>query len=139
LVRGLEPGTVLRLTMPSGSFVGDPQGGQHPIALLAGGVGNTPLFSMAAACVAAQPKRPVLLIHAAFDKRSRPLDGELRELAAAYPSVELICVHEQPGADERLGDDYHRRGRVDEQALRGLLPSDPSERATLEFWTCGPH
>lgn len=139
IVRTLEQGTTLLLSMPSGSFVFDPHAGEHPIALLAGGVGITPIFSMVASSVAAKPERPVLLIHAAIDKRSRPLDGELRELAAAHSSVDLVCVHERPAADERIGHDYHRKGRVDQHALRELLPSTSSERATLEVWTCGPH
>jgi nitric oxide dioxygenase len=134
----LEVGAKLQLSMPCGCFTLDPKAGAHPIVLLAGGVGVTPLFSMVAASAAAQPDRPVLFIHAALDARSRPLDVDLRELAKRTPGLSFVRVHERPNADEQGGADYDHTGRLDAERLAALLPADPRERAELECWTCGP-
>ncbi|KIG16701.1 Flavohemoprotein (Hemoglobin-like protein) (Flavohemoglobin) (Nitric oxide dioxygenase) [Enhygromyxa salina] len=138
LTQALELGAKLNLTMPCGCFTLDPTAGDHAIVLLAGGVGVTPLFSMAAASVAAKPARPLLFVHAALDRSSRPLEADLRELANVAPGFRYVRIHEQPAATERLGVDYDHVGLLDHARLTSLLPADPVERAEIECWTCGP-
>ncbi|PRQ06144.1 globin domain-containing protein [Enhygromyxa salina] len=138
LTQALELGAKLSLTMPCGCFTHDPAAGDHPIVLLAAGVGVTPLLSMAAASVVAKPERPLLFVHAALDRQSRPLDDDLRQLAERAPGFRFVRIHEQPDATERLGADYDHAGYLDHARLAELLPADPRERAYVECWTCGP-
>lgn len=131
----LETGARVKLTMPCGSFTLDPAAGDRPVVLLAGGVGITPLYSMAAALVAAKPERELLVVHAARDRASRPLDAELRALAE---NMTLVRIHEQPGADEQAGRDYDREGRLERAILEERLAALGGPGA-VECWTCGPH
>jgi ferredoxin-NADP reductase len=56
----LRPGASVSLGTPAGTFV-YPAGDDRPIALLAGGVGITPLLSMLRHAVATDPLRPITL------------------------------------------------------------------------------
>lgn len=128
VVPTLATGAQVWLDGPYGVFT--PQ--RHPgpgYVLIGGGVGVTPLVSMALS-LAAISNTPVLLIHAAHDTGSLCLHDTLAALAARAPQFEWVRVLEAgPCA---AGDEP---GIVTRDLLARRLPADFRQR---QFFVCGP-
>ena len=72
----LRPGSSLLVKPPAGRFT-YPAGDDRPVALVAGGVGITPLISMLRHGVAADPGRPITLLYSARGRRELVFWDEL--------------------------------------------------------------
>ena len=121
LVRGLEPGTIVRLAPPQGDFVlPDPP----PAKLLfwTGGSGITPVVGMLRTLDRRGTLPDVVHVHSAPTEASFLFRDELRDLAAR---AEALRLHEY------LDD---RDGRFSLDALDTVCP-DWRER---QVWVCGP-
>ena len=80
-------GTILDARIPSGDFV--LPCGQCPVVLVSAGVGITPMVSMLHSLSDEDGERPVWFVHGARDGRHQPLAGEVRELAARRPGINV--------------------------------------------------
>lgn len=121
-------GTVLAVAAPAGEFVLE---GEGPVVLASGGVGLTPLLSMAETLAAETPARPVLWAHGTRDRGSHAFAAELRALVERAPGLTLATFYEGLAADAPLGADEHR-GLITAGWLAEAAP------AGATFYLCGP-
>ncbi|MEZ5285595.1 MAG: 2Fe-2S iron-sulfur cluster-binding protein [Vicinamibacterales bacterium] len=130
----MRAGATLSINRPAGQFV-YPGGDDRPIALLAGGIGITPLLSMLRHAVASDPTRPVTLLYSARREQDIAFLDELRVLAARHPQIRVAITLTRPAAPCRTEDGVRwREGRIDAALIRQYVPA-PQHTV---FCLCGP-
>jgi len=129
----INVGDRLRVGPPCGEFTLDPTEVSGPIVLLAGGIGVTPLLSMAKSLVAAGAGTPIHFLHAARNSRLRAFAGELRDLAKAAPNLRTRVVFDQPLAGDQENGHCDDVGLVSKEVLESWTP-----HADATFFVCGP-
>lgn len=127
-----EPGQVLLVAPPAGEFV-LPEQPAGEVVLLSGGVGLTPLLSMAEDIAARHPALPAHWVHGTQDGATHALGGRVRELAAAHPGLRASVFYAEPRPQDRPGRDYDHAGLVTMDWLRAHTPL-----ARAEYFLCGP-
>lgn len=128
----VRAGDVLAVRAPAGHFHIDTED-TGPVVLIAGGIGITPVLSMAKAALAARGGREIRLFYGVRDGREMAFRGELEELARAHPGFHLETCFSQPRPEDVAGRDYRHAGRVDIVRLRMELGFKP-----YHFYVCGP-
>ncbi len=133
----MSVGDIVEVKAPKGAFVIDPAE-TRPAVLIAGGVGITPMISMAQHVVnegiRTRHTRPLTVIHAARTMAERAFAPDLRALVAqSCGAMRYISILSAPEKDARLGSDFDRRGRVDADLLRRVLALDD-----YDVFVCGP-
>ncbi len=128
----VHPGDVLEVKAPGGHFHIDPDP-SAPVALVAGGIGITPMMSMLRWCLSTQPGRPVHLFYGLRNGGEHAFKADLEALAAANPAFRLHVVYSRPDPDDRQPDDYQHLGRIDLALLQRSLP-----HGRHQFYICGP-
>ncbi len=121
LVRGLEPGTIVRLALPQGDFV-LPDPPPEKILFWTGGSGITPVMSMLRTMNRRGLVPDVVHVHSAPSRDEVIFRDELHALAERHPSLTLV----------ENADDVD--GRLDVSRLTEIVP-DWKER---QAWVCGP-
>lgn len=130
----MRAGATLAINRPAGQFV-YPAGDDRPVALIAGGIGITPLLSMLRHAVASDPTRPVTLLYSARHEHDLAFLDELRVVAARHPQVKIAITLTQPvGTPHSGGDLLWRTGRVDADLIRQYVAA-PTHTV---FCMCGP-
>jgi ferredoxin-NADP reductase len=124
----VRAGSSLTINRPTGQFV-YPAGDDRPIALIAGGIGITPLLSMLRHAVACDPVRPIVLLYSARTEHDVAFHNELRVLAERYPHIRVAVT-----LSDAAGETRFRRGRVDASLIRQYVASP----AHTIFCLCGP-
>jgi len=124
----VKAGSVLSINRPSGQFV-YPAGDDRPLALIAGGIGITPLLSMVRHAASCDPTRQVTLFYSARREADLAFRNELRVLAERHPHVRIVLTLTRPTDATRL-----RTGRVDADLVNQFVPSP----AHTIFCLCGP-
>jgi ferredoxin-NADP reductase len=130
--REVRPGSLLEVEAPQGAFFLDPTD-PAPIVLVGGGIGVTPLVSMASALVYARDPRPVYFFAGFRNSREHPFRARLAELGADAAPLRLDVSYSRPLPTDRAGVDYHHHGHVDAVRLSRVLPS-----SNFRFYVCGP-
>ncbi len=121
LVRGLTPGTIVRLASPNGDFV-LPDPPPAKILFLVGGSGITPVMAMLRTLDRRRTMPDVFLHYSSPTAERMIFREELEELAARHPSLVL-----------------HRRHTDTEGLLElGELDDACADWRTRETWACGP-
>jgi len=122
LVRGLEPGTIVRLAAPAGEFtLPDPP--PKKMLFLVGGSGITPVMSMLRTLDRRDTMSDAVLVYSSPDEDRMIFRDELHELHAKHDSLTVV---------ERFTD---KEGMFDlDKDLEQVCP-DWRERGT---WACGP-
>lgn len=130
-------GAELEIAPPCGEFVFDPSSGEtRPLVLISGGIGVTPLLSMAHAAVDEKVDRDIWFIHAARNARVHAFAAEVRRLAERHPRFHIhICYDEveTDGLTTRPEARCDTHGRIDLLLLQRLLPGPDAD-----FYFCGP-
>ena len=124
----LREGSTLTINRSGGQFV-YPIGDDRPLALIAGGIGITPLLSMVRHAVAADPSRPITLLYSVRREDDLAFYDELRALAARHPQLHVVITLTRPAGPTRF-----RTGRIDAAMLRQHAPAP----ANTLFYVCGP-
>jgi ferredoxin-NADP reductase len=124
----LKPGSSVSLGRPAGRFV-YPTDDDRPLALIAGGIGITPLLSMLRHAVSSDPTRPVTLLYSARSEHEVAFLSDLRAIAERHPQVRLAITLTQP-----CGETRWRVGRVNASLVRQYV-ADPGHTI---FCLCGP-
>ena len=121
LIKGLEPGTVVRLAAPQGDFV-LPDPPPERILFLTAGSGLTPVMGMLRMLHRRGSMPDVVLVHSARNAADALFRDELHDMAGRYDGLRL---HEQ------LTDDM---GLLTMDRLADIVPDWPER----ETWACGP-
>ncbi|MEJ1979063.1 MAG: pyridoxamine 5'-phosphate oxidase family protein [Acetobacteraceae bacterium] len=135
-LHALREGDLIEARAPAGAFTID-AGQPRPAALLAAGIGITPMLAMLRHLIyeglRTRRIRPTWLFYAARSKTERAFDRELAALVdAADGAVHLVRIlSDVAGATE--GQDYDLPSRIDMRLLRAVLPFDD-----YDFYLCGP-
>ena len=121
-------GTEVRVGPPFGVFTLDPaEHSDRPAVFIAGGIGITPLLSMAKALTATHPQTPVVFIHAVRSASTLALGDEVDALTESGRDVRVRTVVED-GSDAGAVS-----GRITPELLREVLPNEP-----FDVYLCGP-
>ena len=122
---------MLELLGPSGHFTRVPGEGAHPLVLIGGGSGITPLFALLQAALRRESPVPVTLLYGNRRREDILFHDALAALQAAHPTrLRVRHVLSEPPEGWTGGVGRLTRERVD--AELGALP--PSARCYL----CGP-
>lgn len=128
----VEEGDVLMLKPPAGQFHLQ-EYGPSPIALIGGGIGITPMLSIAKALLHAGSQRDIWLFYGVRNRADHAMREELAALAAHHPNLHLHICYSRPGEGDTAGVDYQHAGRISVDLLRLTLP-----RQVEQFYVCGP-
>lgn len=128
----VKPGDILDVKAPAGHFALDLQR-SRPLVLIGGGVGLTPVLSMANALAAAGLMVETWFFIGMRNSKDHILKKECEELAARAPWLRLQVCYSQPLPHDVRGRDYQQEGRVTIELLKATLPS-----ANYDYHLCGP-
>ncbi|WP_237773075.1 molybdopterin-dependent oxidoreductase [Streptomyces luteocolor] len=129
----LRIGDRLELTSPGGVFA-LPTDTDHPVVLLAGGIGITPFLGYLETLAARGGTVPeVVLHHGVTSGADHPFRERLRELERRIDVLRVHTHYAAPSPADVLGRDYERQGFVTADALD---PGLVGRRA--RFYLCGP-
>jgi predicted ferric reductase len=132
LLRNLPPGTPVWVDGPYGSCSLDllPQPASG-VAMIAAGVGITPMLSMVRTLADRHDPRPLLLVRAAATPQELLFRHELAQLAERLDlTVVEVVRNPSPGWRGATGD-------IGTPLLRAVLPH-PARRSALDHFICGP-
>ena len=133
----LKPGDILQARAPAGGFTID-AAQTRPAVLLAGGVGITPMISMARhlafESLRTRHGRSVTLVHSAQNSSQRAFFAEATRLSEGSDGqMQYVSLLDRPSESEKAGIDYHGTGRITADVLRAILGFDDHD-----FYLCGP-
>ena len=128
----LKEGDILNVKAPSGHFFLDVNK-PTPVVLISGGVGITPMLSMANALLEGRFKRDIWFFFGARNGDEQIQKEHLQMLAAKRENFHLHICYSKPSPSDQLGKDYHHAERVSVGLMKQLLPSN-----NFEYYLCGP-
>lgn len=128
----LMQGDRIEVKAPSGHFVLDEQV-ETPVVLLAGGVGITPMISIANHLIEKQSSRPVYLFYGIRNGADHAFKLHLTQLAAKQSNFLAINCYSGPEPTDEQGTDYHVKGFASIEVLKHVLPNNQ-----CQFYMCGP-
>ncbi|KAA5539761.1 NO-inducible flavohemoprotein [Roseiconus nitratireducens] len=127
-------GDVVALGPPCGEFVIDPASPpQRPVVFLAGGIGVTPLLSMAKSLVATNLTTPLFFLQAARNSSVHALKDEVRGLAEGKTPVVTRVIYDTPLAGDLTSGKCEDVGLINRDYLAKHTPI-----ADAEYYFCGP-
>jgi ferredoxin-NADP reductase len=127
----VKEGDILDVKAPGGGFFLD-MTKDMPVVLVSGGVGVTPMLSMANAIAASGSLREVWFFFGARNRTEHIHKEEMLKLAAEHDNIRLHVCYSRPDEGDRKGVDYHHEGRVSVELFKELLPSN-----NYEYFLCG--
>jgi uncharacterized protein len=127
----VKEGDILDVKAPTGNFFLD-MNKETPIVLVGGGVGVTPMVSMANAIARANARREVWFFFGARNTKEHILKEEMLALGAKYENIRIHVCYSRPDEKDKKGVDYHHEGRVTVDLFKELLPSN-----NYEYYLCG--
>jgi len=133
----LKVGDLIEAKAPCGDVFID-TAEKRPAVLIAGGVGITPMISMARQVVVESLRtrhfRPLTIFHAAQTTDQRAFYQAFRELEQGTErGIRYYSMISKPTADEKPGVDFNGAGYITADILRQTLPLDD-----YDFFLCGP-
>ncbi|MEH6546691.1 MAG: pyridoxamine 5'-phosphate oxidase family protein, partial [Sneathiella sp.] len=133
----MKRGDIIEAKAPRGDFFIDPAE-TRPAVLLAGGVGVTPMLSMALHVVSegvrTRHMRPLTIFHSAQTTEQRAFSDLFNLLQQQTEgALTYYSFISNPAADEKPGVDFNGRGRIHAEAFRQALGLDD-----YDFYLCGP-
>jgi nitric oxide dioxygenase len=129
---GVEEGAIVEVTAPMGDFT-LARDVATPVVLISGGVGITPMVSMASTLIADGSPRDVRFIHACRSGAVHAFRDWLNDAARAHANVTRTVLYEHVGPDEHAGVDHDLEGR--------LTPARVEQYALApdaDYYVCGP-
>ncbi|TWU45888.1 Flavohemoprotein [Novipirellula aureliae] len=130
----IEPGHRLSVGPPCGEFTVDPdEAGERPIVFLAGGIGVTPLLSMAKSIIHANPEASLYFLQAARNSAVHAFADEVSTLASIGPNMHTKVLYDAPLAGDVEESKCDGVGYVTTELLHQWTPYTEAD-----FYFCGP-
>ncbi len=128
----VQVGDVLETTPPAGDFY-LAETPQRPVILLSGGVGLTPMVSMAEAIVREHPQLEAHYIHGTICSETHAMDAHVRDLAASCPTLRVSTFYSDPLPVDELGRTHQGEGVIPVEWL-----SENTPLMEADIFLCGP-
>ncbi|AMV32161.1 Flavohemoprotein [Pirellula sp. SH-Sr6A] len=128
-------GDTIAIGPPCGEFTIDTKTwGDRPVVFIAGGIGVTPLLSMAKALTALPNVPPIVFIQAARNSAVHAFRDEIEALTKnSSGDVTVHFLYDQPLAEDVSAGRCHASGLIDSACISNLAPFPEAE-----FFFCGP-
>jgi ring-1,2-phenylacetyl-CoA epoxidase subunit PaaE len=134
LVNDLRPGDDVEVMAPTGTFTPDLGTAAHHV-LVAAGSGITPMLSIAASVLAADPASQVTLFYGNRRSDTVMFADDLADLKDRYPDrFQLAHVLSREAREAEL-----LSGRLDADRLGALIDALVDVESADHWWLCGPH
>jgi ferredoxin-NADP reductase/predicted pyridoxine 5'-phosphate oxidase superfamily flavin-nucleotide-binding protein len=137
LHNSLNVGDIIEAKAPRGDFFIDASI-KRPVVLIAGGVGITPILSMAKHIATeglrTRYTRPTTVLHSAKNSIERGFFTEFQQIEQqSNGAIRYLSLLGTVGDKEKAGVDYHGTERINANVLRQVLVLDD-----YDFYLCGP-
>ncbi|TWT52102.1 NO-inducible flavohemoprotein [Allorhodopirellula solitaria] len=130
----IQEGHRVKVGPPCGEFTVDPESANgRPIVLIAGGIGITPLLSMAKSIVHTHPESPVYLLQAARNSSVHAFADEVKNLQSLSSNMHTKVLYDTPLEGDVESGRCDGVGFVTTELLREWAPC-----ADADFYFCGP-
>ena len=130
----IDVGHCIKVGPPCGEFTVDPYAASDkPIVLIAGGIGVTPLLSMAKSIIHVNSKASIYFIQAARNSKTHAFAEEIRNIALASPNVQTKVLYDAPLPGDIETGKCDDSGFVTTEFLREWTPINDAD-----FYFCGP-
>lgn len=125
-------GDVLEATPPAGDFflAAAPE---RPVILLSGGVGLTPMVSMAEAIARDHPSLDAHYVHGTICSETHAMDQHVRALSDSNPRIRVSTFYSKPLENDRLGETHDGEGLISIDWLKANTPLHEAD-----VFLCGP-
>jgi len=128
----VNEGDIIDVKAPSGHFFLEATK-SHPVVLIGGGVGLTPVLSMLNEIVAREWHSEVWFFYGVRNGSEHIMKDHLNDIANSYENVKLFVCYSDPAEGDVEGEDYHVQGRVGVELFKEILPS-----SNYHYYFCGP-
>ena len=128
----VKEGDILDVKAPNGHFFLDLEK-PKPVVLISGGVGVTPMVSMANALAEAGDSREIWFFFGARNSQDHMFKAYMAEIAEKHPNVRMQVCYSKPLPTDVKGRDYQHESRVSVALFKQLLPSN-----NYDYFLCGP-
>ena len=128
LCDNINVGDKIQGSIPMGKFI--LKESDAPLVLIGGGIGITPMLSMAYATVGTS--RKVNLIYSLGNSNHHSFKEEIDELVNKNNNIKLTTIYTRPLDNDKLNEDFDVQGRITKQWMENNLPKDG------DFYFCGP-
>lgn len=125
----VKAGDTILLSKPVGNFHLSNEH-SNPFVLISGGVGITPMLSMAEYVNSYQPTRHVYFIHSSINKDVQPMLERLLQIKATNINFQLSVSHSDPLENELINIDYDYHGFITKKNIPIV--------GNAEYFVCGP-
>ncbi|BAY82413.1 oxidoreductase FAD/NAD(P)-binding subunit [Calothrix parasitica NIES-267] len=124
----IQEGDIIPAKPPNGRFYLDVEK-PTPVVLISNGVGITPMYCMAKACIFENPQRQVYFVHGARNGNFHAFQQEVMGLSKQNPNLKVHYRYSRP--QEVDGGNCHSTGYVDIDLIKELAYEN------AEFYLCG--
>ncbi|WP_339744154.1 2Fe-2S iron-sulfur cluster-binding protein [uncultured Rubinisphaera sp.] len=125
-------GDLLDLQAPRGDFALDPADCK-PVVLIGGGVGLTPVLSIANAILEAGSDTDIWFFYGVRCGEDHAMRDHLLRLDQEYENFHLHVSYSCPSSNDQYGRDYHTSGHIDIELIKETV-----KVTNLDFYICGP-
>ena len=128
----VKEGDIVDVKAPNGHFFLDLEKAR-PVVLISGGIGVTPMVSMANALVEAGSTREIWFFFGARNSTDHMFKAYMADLAAKHGNVRMHVCYSKPLPTDVKDRDYQHASRVSVDLFKQLLPSN-----NYDYFLCGP-
>ncbi|WP_174872394.1 NO-inducible flavohemoprotein [Pectobacterium polaris] len=125
-------GDIIHLAAPHGDFFLDIPA-STPVALISGGVGQTPMLGMLHTLKQQNHQAKVLWLHAAENGTAHAFADEIGKTGQSLPQFQHHVWYREPQQADRPGEDYHHSGLMQLASLKDELTTPD-----MHYYLCGP-
>lgn len=125
-------GDLLDLQAPRGDFALEPEE-SRPVVLIGGGVGVTPVLSMANALIEHGSQSDIWFFYGVRCGEDHAMRDHLRHLSEKHDNFHLRVCYSCPADKDCDGDDYDHEGHITVDLIRETI-----KITNFDFYICGP-
>jgi ferredoxin-NADP reductase len=128
----VSEGDVLEAKGPSGEFYILPEAMQ-PLALIAGGIGITPLLSMLKSIATVNHQRELYFFYGVNEQEEHSFQNEINQLKKNLPHLKIYTFYNKVMPDDLIGLHYDYEGLITMKKIQELVVS-----SGIHYYICGP-